>query len=898
MRHGPAEVTGVGGVSGDPGLERDLLPKGKVPPEQAQKLLHERTELLLKVRHVLKKEVDRRRRAELKAALEGAIGRILAGVEVFPDALPTLVRAFCLGADWEAGEYWLFDAPRKKLFWRGAWWKEELDLTAFEEASFEAAVSPGEGLAGRTWESAQNQWVHVVGDDPNRMRAAEATKAGFRTALGLPFHSGEGTDGVLILYHRAVRRHEDEEVEFMAKLLRQVERLATWKWGDQAHQQRVQEVGRIISGLPLAAEVVNAQGEVIFASQPARLLLNKGAQSGFNLREFSSTCLAYVSGTDKLYPYELLPQVRAIKGEACKVDDLEIRGGGRTTALEVWASPVYGEGGKTDYAVSVFVDVSDFKRHKIELQRAKEAAQAADRAKSEFVSRMSHEIRTPLNAILGMVDLLWETTLNQDQQEYVRIARNAGSNLMSLVNNILDLSRVEAGRMELAATAFSLEEFLDRTTDLFALKAHQKGLELTYYVDPGVPERLIGDPVRLRQILVNLLTNAIKFTEKGHVIIRVRRDPHDEDPGALLLSVTDTGIGIPPERHQAIFESFTQAATSTAAEYGGSGLGLTIAKHLVEMMGGHIWVDSAPGEGSVFSFTTKLQVPPGTAVRMARPEFKGIRILVLEDQPSDREEVRSILTKAGVQVTVATGGKEGLSEYKRGRNRGSPFHLVLVASRLTDMSGWEVAKEIAELGSLNSLVFLLTAGQRAQDLPRLKEVGITNYLVKPVDNATLLSIVATALRETRAIPRSVSRGTPETASPATPNLSGLRLLLVEDSEDNRFLLQRYLRSTACRIDTAENGKVAVDKYKVAPYDLVLMDLQMPFMDGYAATRAIRDYEKERQLRPTPIIALSAYAIKEEVEKSMQAGCDAHITKPVEKAKLFEILTQYGKKAVA
>ncbi|EQD51452.1 multi-sensor hybrid histidine kinase, partial [mine drainage metagenome] len=338
------------------------------------------------------------------------------------------------------------------------------------------------------------------------------------------------------------------------------------------------------------AEVGQRAGRGGFASQPARLLLSKGAQTGFNLREFSSTCLAYVSGTDKLYPYELLPQVRAIKGEACKVDDLEIRGGGRTTALEVWASPVYGESGRTDYAVSVFVDVSDFKRHRIELQRAKEAAQAADRAKSEFVSRMSHEIRTPLNAILGMVDLLWETTLNQDQQEYVRIARNAGSNLMSLVNNILDLSRVEAGRMELAATVFSLEEFLDRTTDLFALKAHQKGLELTYYVDPGVPERLIGDPVRLRQILVNLLTNAIKFTEKGHVIIRIRRDPHDEDPGALLLSVTDTGIGIPPERHQAIFESFTQAATNTAAEYGGSGLGLTIAKHLVEMMGGHIWV--------------------------------------------------------------------------------------------------------------------------------------------------------------------------------------------------------------------------------------------------------------------------------------------------------------------
>ncbi len=881
----------------DPDLDLELPKDHVLSTMQAQRLLHQRNELLLKVRHVLKKEVDRRHRAEMRAAVEAAISRILMGVDQFSEALPTLVRALALGLEWEAGEYWLYDPEHQRLHWKGLWWHESLDLSAFEEASYDAAVAQGEGLVGRVWQSGQAQWVHVIGDDPNRMRASEATKVGFRTALGLPFHAGGGVEGVLVLYHRGVRHHEDEELTYVSKVLRRIEQMAAWKWGEQSRAQTVEEVGRIITGLPLAAMVVDASGKVAYASQPARLLLGKASTNGFALQEFSTTSLAYISGTDKLYPYELLPMVRAMKGESCKADDLEVRGGGRTTALEVWSSPVYGEAGRVDFAVAVFVDVSDFKRHKIELQRAKEAAQAADRAKSEFVSRMSHEIRTPLNAILGMVDLLWETTLNQDQQEYVRIARNAGSNLMALVNNILDLSRVEAGRMELAATPFQLEEFLDRTTDLFALKAHQKGLELTYYIDPGVPERLVGDPVRLRQILVNLLTNAIKFTEKGHVIVRARRDPHDEDPGALLFSVTDTGIGIPPERHQAIFESFTQAASSTAAEYGGSGLGLTIAKHLVEMMGGHIWVDSAPGEGSVFSFTTKLQVPPGTPVRMARPEFRGIRILVMEEQGQDREEVRSILARAGVQVVLTGGGREGLTEFKRAKNRGTPFHLVMVASRLADMSGWEVAKEIAELGNLASLIFLLTPGQRAQDLPRLKEVGITNYLVKPVDNATLISIVATALRETRAIPRAPTRPA-EVEATATPDLSGVRILLVEDSEDNRFLLQRYLRNTACRIDTAENGKVAVDKYKTSPYDLVLMDLQMPFMDGYAATRAIRDYERERTLKPTPIIALSAYAIKEEVEKSLKAGCDAHITKPVEKAKLFEILSQYSKKAVA
>jgi signal transduction histidine kinase len=400
-------------------------------------------------------------------------------------------------------------------------------------------------------------------------------------------------------------------------------------------------------------------------------------------------------------------------------------------------------------------EIAERQRAEAEVLETRDIALKASHAKSDFLASMSHEIRTPLNAIIGMAELLSETQLNSEQQGYLRVFRTAGDTLLNTINSILDLSKLEAGQVILEGVEFDLRELVENTVEVLGMRAHEKGLELNCHVAPDVPTALVGDPVRLGPVITNLLGNAIKFTEKGEVVLYVENDPEANVPGALRFRVCDTGIGIPPDKLDVIFENFVQADSSITREFGGSGLGLTISRRLVELMGGRIWVESTLGEGSTFHFTVRFEAP---------------------DQAN-----------------------------ARGINRGS-----------------------------------------AQELPSV-------------------------------------------ASFTTSNGRALRILLVEDSEDNRMLIQAYLRNTPHQITVAENGEIARRKFVAGNYDLVLMDMQMPVMDGYSATKAIRKWQSEQGVSPTAIIALTAYALKEEVQKSLDAGCTAHITKPIKKAQLFDAI---------
>lgn len=390
-----------------------------------------------------------------------------------------------------------------------------------------------------------------------------------------------------------------------------------------------------------------------------------------------------------------------------------------------------------------------------QLVEARDAALKASRAKSNFLASMSHEIRTPLNAILGMAELLSETQLDSEQQEYLRVFRTAGDTLLNTINAILDLSKLEAGQVIVEGVEFELRELVENTAEVLRARAHEKGLELNCHFAPDVPTVLAGDPVRMGAVITNLLGNAIKFTEKGEVGVHVENDPEANAPGALRFRVYDTGIGIPPDKLDVIFDSFVQADSSITREYGGTGLGLTISRRLVELMGGRIWVESTLGQGSTFHFTARFEVP---------------------DQANARD-----------------------------LNRGSAQKILSLASS-------------------------------------------TTLKTRP-----------------------------------------LRILLADDSEDNRLLIRAYLRDTPHQITIAEDGAVAVQKFVAGNYDLVLMDVQMPVMDGYAATKAIRKWQSERGVGPTAIIALTAYALKEEMQKSLDAGCTAHITKPIKKAQLLEAI---------
>ncbi len=550
------------------------------------------------------------------------------------------------------------------------------------------------------------------------------------------------------------------------------------------------------------------------------------------------------------------------------------------------------ENGRLDGFHAVARDVTERKRAEAELQNAKGMAEAANQAKSEFLANMSHEIRTPMNAILGMADLLSETPLTKEQQEYVRIFRRAGDNLLALVNDILDLSKVEAGGLTLEHVGFDLVELLERTSEMVAMVAHDKGLELACQVMADVPRDLVGDPHRLRQILLNLMGNALKFTMAGEVVLRVQNDPDARQPGALLFSVSDTGIGVPGDKLGIIFESFTQADSSTTRQYGGTGLGLAISKRLVELMGGRIWATSTVGQGSTFSFTAKFRVQEEPKVRTLAPpaELQGVKALVVDDSATNRLVLKGILTAWGMQVVEAPNGVDGLAELMRAHESGDPYRLVLLDCRMPEMDGFQVAERLRAIPNLAGItVMMLTSDSRTDDKTRSHELGMAGYLVKPVKRAELFEAIATAMGRSQVFAPAPAL---DSAPAVTKDQRALRILLAEDSQDNRLLVQSYLKHTPHHLDLADNGAIAVAKFKARGFDLVLMDMQMPIVDGYAATRAIKQWEKETGRPPTPIIALTAFALREEIQKSLDAGCTAHLTKPIKKATLLNAIQEH------
>jgi PAS domain S-box-containing protein len=512
-----------------------------------------------------------------------------------------------------------------------------------------------------------------------------------------------------------------------------------------------------------------------------------------------------------------------------------------------------------------------------ELDAARRKAAAAAAAKGEFLANMSHEIRTPMNAVIGMTGLALKTPLSTVQREYIRTANESAEALLRILDDVLDVSKIEAGRLALECVPFRLRDTVEGAVKLFALRAHEKGLELSCQIRPDVPDNLMGDAGRLRQVLINLVGNAIKFTDTGDVVVEVAAEDVSADSAMLRFAISDTGIGIPHDKQWQIFGPFVQADSSTTRRFGGTGLGLTISAHLVEMMGGRIWVTSEPGEGSRFRFVARFGVHAvGDAARGA-PELYGLRVLVVDDNPTNRAILHELLSSWRLHVSAAESGTAAMTALTNAAGSQRPFDLVVADASMTDIDGFLLARQLAEEPALAAAkVIVLTTHAQPARAASAVPANIVAQISKPVSQSELMEAIVHTFVAGGIAPRAPV----EPLAPARPGTArGLRVLLADDNRTNQKLVEHLLEPHRHALTIVDNGRDAVTRATEEPFDLIVMDVQMPGMNGFEATAAIRERERATG-RHTPIVAMTAHALPGDRESCLAAGMDAYLSKPL------------------
>jgi two-component system, sensor histidine kinase and response regulator len=560
---------------------------------------------------------------------------------------------------------------------------------------------------------------------------------------------------------------------------------------------------------------------------------------------------------------------------------------------ETWASvtkvPLYNRSGSVTGIIGISRDVSKLKEAEVALEQARDAALETARIKSEFLANMSHEIRTPMNAITGMTDLLRDTTLDEEQREFVDTIRGSTDTLLGIINDILDFSKIEAGKLSIETLDFDLRELIEDTVEMLAQRAQAKRVELVYVIDDDVPTRLRGDGRRVGQVLANLLSNAVKFTERGEVVVRVAKVHEKSDSVRIRLSVTDTGIGIPSKTLPLIFKAFTQADGSTTRKYGGTGLGLAISKQLVEAMKGQISVESSAGQGSTFWFELPFEKQPkDTEPDDALPDFRRLRVLVVEDNATNRGTLQHQLDRWKIRSGTATDATEALKEMRAAATSGDPYTIVLIDMQMPGMDGMTLARAIRTEPNLPSArVLLLTPFGQRLDPELMDETGISQCLIKPLKQSRLLDALVNTTPKSS--PRAAGVPSEGVAPPSAmqKNREPLRILLAEDNAVNQKLALRQLQKLGYAAQAVGNGAEVLQEVERFPYDVILMDCQMPEMDGYEVTQRIREFERKSagQRAPAYIIAVTAHALEGDRERCLSAGMNDYLTKPLHIAQL-------------
>jgi PAS domain S-box-containing protein len=564
---------------------------------------------------------------------------------------------------------------------------------------------------------------------------------------------------------------------------------------------------------------------------------------------------------------------------------------GRNLWVDFSATPIEYDGKPA--ILGIAIDITQRKEMEQALRAAMEEAEAASRAKSTFLANMSHEIRTPMNAVLGMTDLVLDTELTRDQRQHLETARDSAESLLAIINDILDFSKIEAGKLELELAPFNLRETVEDTVRSLAVRAHGQGIELACRIAPDTPETVVGDRVRLRQVLTNLVGNAVKFTPRGEVVMDVHSAGDGNGRATLQFSVVDTGIGIPQEKLDSIFKAFEQADASMTRRYGGTGLGLAITSRLIDLMDGKIWVESRPGHGSTFHFTAAFDVPDVAVTAPARPgplQIVGTKVLVVDDNATNRRILDEILRNWGMVPTSASGADEAQALLREAARLGTPFPIVLSDVNMPVIDGFELVERCRGDEALQSTVFvMLTSATRTGDAALGKKLGIAAQLVKPVKQSELYN----AIMEGLGIAAAPSLDGDKQPAPS-PASAPLRVLLAEDSLPNQKLAIGLLSKWGYSTVVATDGQQAVDRaLSKENFDLILMDVQMPELDGFEATRRIREAERLQGRQRTPIIAMTAHAMKGDRERCLEAGMDGYISKPVRAPELSKTIAEFA-----
>ncbi len=549
---------------------------------------------------------------------------------------------------------------------------------------------------------------------------------------------------------------------------------------------------------------------------------------------------------------------------------------------------IFDDQGQAIRVIGIDFDVTERKRTEEELARAKEAAEAASRAKSEFLANMSHEIRTPMNGVLGMTELALDTDLTPEQREYLNNVKLSAESLLTVINDILDFSKIEAGKLEVDPSEFQLRDFIEETAKIVAFRAHQKGLEFISDIGEAVPESIEADAARIRQVLVNLIGNAVKFTERGEVILTVDAQPSAREGDTVLrFQIQDTGIGIAADKQQEVFRAFAQADGSTTRRYGGTGLGLTISKRLVDMMAGQIGLVSQPGCGSTFWFTVPAKIVCSKPeIALDRSCLSGIAVLIVDDNAMNRRILGETVMRWGMEPIVCETGAAALAAVRSARR---PIPLILTDVHMPEMDGFELSARIKGMAA-GSTILMLTSGSHKGDIARCHELGVQAYLMKPVAQHKLQAAILRALNSQPRPADGVESSSvlQQERYRETRNREPLSILLAEDNPVNRQVARRLLEKEGHHVVVVVNGRDALAALDRQSFQLIIMDVQMPEMDGFEATRAIRMRERQTGVH-VPIVAMTAYAMSGDLERCLAAGMDAYIAKPIRKSELFETI---------